>query len=351
MTLHADLRVQRGDFVLDAAFRAEPGELLVLVGPNGAGKTTALRALGGLERLSRGRVVLDGSTLDNADGTFVPPHLRSTGLVPQADRLLPHLDARSNVAFGLRCRGVRRNAAEAEAMHWLGVVGLEDCAAHRPDQLSGGQAKRVALARALAIRPRMLLMDEPFAGLDASTRLLIRRELRTYLEAHEGVRVLVTHEPLDALALADRIVVLEGGRVVQDVRPDELRTHPRSRYVADLVGVNLYRGTLVDHGLRTDTGAEIVAADTIAGSGPGLATIHPRAVALHISRPEGSPRNVWRGRITEIDNHDERRRVRIEGELAVVAEVTADAAAALRLAPGIDVYAAAKASEVNLYSA
>lgn len=350
MALDADVHLALGGFRLDAHVRADLGGLLVLVGPNAAGKSTFLRALAGLHRIDGGRITLDATTLDDGDGVWVPPHRRRVGLVPQDDRLLPHLTAAENVAFGLRHQAVKRRDARAQAMRWLEVVGLSGAAERRPHELSGGQVKRVALARALAIRPRVLLLDEPFAGLDATTRREIRRELRTYLAAHECVRILVTHEPVDALALGDRVVVLEHGHVVQDVPPDQLRVRPRSRYVADLVGVNLYRGTATAHGLRTEQGVEIVAADHLEEeASDALAVIHPRAVAVHRDAPEGSPRNVWSGTVTDIDDEGDRLRLRVEGELPLVAEVTRGAATALGIGVGTRVFASVKATEVTLY--
>ena len=346
MPLDAVVKVVRDSFRLDAAVAAADRELVALVGPNGAGKTTLLRAIAGLESLESGQVTIDGG-----DVTSSSPDQRRIGLVPQREHLLPHLSALDNVAFGLRCRGTSKRDAREAAERYLAIVGLSSHGSRRPSELSGGEAKRVALARALATSPRVLLLDEPFAGLDASTRIETRRELRRYLEGHDGVRILVTHEPIDALAIADRIAVLEGGRVVQDVAPEELRVRPRSRYVADLVGVNLFRGTLTATGLRTENGAEIVAADAASASGPGFVTIHPRAVALYANRPDGSPRNVWRGRVTDVDDEGERLRVQLEGDLVIVAEITPSAAQALNVAPGAELYATAKATDITVYPA
>jgi molybdate transport system ATP-binding protein len=338
-----------GTFSIRASFDARPDEVVIIVGPNGAGKSTLIRALAGLQPIGEGAIVLDGNVLDDATSRFVAPQDRRVGYVPQSESLFPHLTVRANVGFGSRCRGVRRTEADEEAMRWLSVVGLEHLADRRPADLSGGEAKRVALARALATRPRLLLFDEPFAGLDASGRTEIRRELRGFLQEHDGCSVLVTHDPIDALALGDRIVVLESGQVVQDVAPNELRVRPRSRYVADLVGVNLYRGAITARGLLTDGGTEIVAASE-GGSGPGFATIHPRAVALHVHAPEGSPRNVFPGRVAEVEPQGERVRVRVTGALDVVAEVTRSSVAELGLVAGAAVFATVKATEIEVYA-
>ena len=214
-----------------------------MLGPNGAGKTTLLRILAGLLSPDEGRVVLDGRVLDDTStGEHVPPEARPVGVVFQNYLLFPHLSALENVAFGLRSRGVPKAEARARAAEWLDRVGLAEFRASKPKQLSGGQAQRVALARALATEPRLLLLDEPLAALDASTRLETRRELRRQLDGYDGVRLLVTHDPMEAIALAERLIVLEAGRISQTGTPQEISERPRSRYVADLVGVNLFRG-------------------------------------------------------------------------------------------------------------
>jgi molybdate transport system ATP-binding protein len=351
MALDADVHLTRGPLRLDVHLKASRGGgLVVLVGPNGAGKTTLLRAIAGLESPDAGSIELDGAVLSDAT-TWVPPHRRGIGLLPQQDRLLPHLTALDNVAFGLRHNGHSRASARAEAGEWLGVVGLDDVGHHRPHELSGGQAKRVALARALAVRPRLLLLDEPLAALDVTTRRQIRRELRRYLDAHDCIRILVTHEPIEALALGDRVVVLEAGQTVQDVTPDQLRVRPRSRYVADLVGVNLYRGTITPTGVLTEHGQEIAAVEHPAAEGAVLAVVHPRAVTLHLDPPQGSARNVWYGTVAEIDDEGDRLRVRIDTPVPLVAEITYGALEALSLSIGSAVYASVKATEVDLYLA
>jgi molybdopterin-binding protein len=351
VTLEADIHVTRGPLRLDVEFRAERGGLIALVGPNGAGKTTLLRTIAGLEQLDRGRIVLDDVILNDGT-TWIPPHVRGIGLLPQHDRLLPHLTALDNVAFGLRHQGHHRAAARDEAHRWLSVVGLDHVSHHRPHELSGGQAKRVALARALAVRPSLLLLDEPLAALDVTTRRQIRRELRRYLDAHDCIRILVTHEPIDALALADRVIVLEGGQMIQDVTPDQLRVRPRSRYVAELVGVNLYRGTISSSGVRTEDGEEIAAAEHPAAEGTAvLAVVHPRAVTLHMDPPEGSARNAWKGTVAEIDDEGDRLRVRIDAAVPLVAEITHDGMRSLAISVGSSVWASVKATEVDLYLA
>jgi molybdate transport system ATP-binding protein len=350
--LHAHVLVQRGDLAVDVALHAEPGEVVAVLGPNGAGKSTVLRCLGGLLPIDDGRIVLDGVVLDApADRVFVPPERRPVGVVFQDFLLFAHLSALENVAFGLRATGTGAREARSAAAERLAAVGLTEHAQSRPAQLSGGQAQRVALARALATRPRLLLLDEPLAALDATTRASVRRDLREHLASFAGVRILVTHDPVDAYALADRMVVIEAGRVVQEGSLPEVTAHPRSRYVGDLVGMNVVSGSLEHGRLETDSGATLVSADVDAASGAAFAAIRPSAIALHTDSPSGSARNVWQCTVEDLDRRGERVRVLLAGELALVAEITADALAALALRPGDVVFASVKATEVSVYPA
>ncbi|TDD85506.1 ABC transporter ATP-binding protein [Actinomadura rubrisoli] len=344
--LDARLVVRRGAFGLDLALRAAPGEVLALLGPNGAGKSTALRALAGLVPMAGGHITVDGTDLRP-----LPAERRGIGMVFQDYRLFPHLSALDNVAFGPRCQGAGKRAARRRAAEWLERVGLAGHAAARPGTLSGGQAQRVALARALAVRPGLLLLDEPLAALDAHTRLEIRAALRRHLAGFAGAAVLVTHDPLDAMVLADRIVVVEDGRLVQQGTPAEVARRPRTDYVARLVGLNLYRG-------RADAGTVVI------GDGPGtLDTVDslqgevflafaPSAVALYRSRPDGSPRNLWRTRVDAIERQGDRVRVQLSGPpFPAVAEVTPAAVAELQLSEGSLIWAAVKATETHVYPA
>lgn len=219
----------------------------------------------------------------------------------------------------------------------------------RPSELSGGEAQRVALARALVTEPTLLLLDEPLAALDATTRVEMRRLLTGYLHEFTGATVVVTHDPVEAMALAGRLVVLEDGRVVQSGTPTEVRERPRSRYVADLVGVNLFRGRA--GGGRVEMGSGVSLAVPDAGSGDVLAVVHPRAVALHRRPPEGTPRNVWQGVAEGLDREGDRARVRVGGPLPVVAEVTAAAVDELGLAGGGTVWVSVEATEITVFPA
>jgi molybdate transport system ATP-binding protein len=345
MTLDAEIRVTLGDLTLEVSMQADSGEIVAVLGPNAAGKSTLLRALAGLVPLDGGRIELDGRILDEpATGTFVPAERRSVGLVFQDNLLFPHLDVRDNVAFGIRGerRAARAEAGELLERHRLGYV-----ADVRPGRLSGGQAQRVALVRALATEPSLLLLDEPLAALDAPTRALVRRDLRQSLAGFVGVRVLVTHDPVDAFALADRVMILEAGRVTDEGAPAEIAGRPRTDYAAELMGTNLVRGNASASTVLTDGGAALVTATT--ADGPVLAVIAPSAVSLHAQHPEGSPRNVWAGRVTHLDRRVDRVHVHVDGPVPLVADVTPAAVDALALADGTPVWVAVKATEIAVY--
>ena len=347
MSLHARIKVDRGSFVLDVDLTVEHGETVAVLGPNGAGKTTLLRALAGLVEVE-GRVELDGQVLDDsATGTHVPTEMRRVGLVFQDHVLFPHMSALDNVAFGLRAQGHRD--AESVARGWLERAGLGGKADAPPAKLSGGQAQRVALIRTLATEPRLLLLDEPLSALDVSIRADVRRELSRELERFGGVRLIVTHDPLEAMALAGRLVVLEQGRITHQGSPEHVTAHPRSRFVADLAGVNLLRGTARGDRVELRGGASLAVVE--AGQGDAFAVIHPRAVALYRSKPDGTPRNVWRARAEDVDLYGERVRVRLGGPVGLVAEVTPSAMRELELASGAEVWVAVKATEISVYPA
>jgi molybdate transport system ATP-binding protein len=347
VTLKARVKVIRDGFALDVQLDIDQGETVAVLGPNGAGKTTLLRALAGLLPVE-GRVELDGEVLeDSALHLRVPTEERHVGLVFQDHVLFPHLSVLDNVAFGLQAQ--HRPDARRIASRWLERAGLGDKASSMPRELSGGQAQRVALLRTLATEPRLLLLDEPLSALDVTIRAEVRRELSSQLASFGGVRLLVTHDPLEAIALADRLVVLENGCVVQSGTPEEVTARPRSRFVADLAGVNLLRGKAHGDHIELAGGASVAASD--AGQGDVFAVVHPRAVALYLARPEGTPRNVWQGVTEDIDLHGERVRVRVKSAVPLVAEVTPAAVRELRLHAGASVWVAVKATEISVYPA
>lgn len=343
--LDTRLVVERGSFRLDVKLTAAPGDVVALLGPNGAGKTTALRALAGLVPLTDGHLWLDGAELDRT-----PPESRPVGVVFQDYLLFPHLTALDNVAFGPRCHGATKAEARATAAEWLERMDLAAHAGAKPRRLSGGQAQRVALARALATRPRLLLLDEPLAALDARTRLDVRAQLRHHLADFEAVAVLVTHDPLDAMVLADHLVVIENGGIVQEGGPADIARHPRTDYIAHLVGLNLYRGVAEGHRVQVDDGPGITTTEAL--TGPVFVAFPPSAVTLHRDRPTGSSaRNVWRCEVAGLETHGDQIRAALTGEVALAADLTTVAAAELDLHPGATVWATVKAAETHAYPA
>ncbi|WP_199820453.1 ABC transporter permease [Streptomyces sp. NRRL F-2664] len=324
---------------------AEPGTTIAVVGENGAGKTTLLRALLGLTPRAHADL-----RLGDADVTALPPHKRQVAWVPQDGALFPHLNALANTAYGLRAHRVPRADARREAQAWLDRLGVGHLAHRRPSQLSGGQAQRVALARALAARPRLLLLDEPLAALDQTTRAHVRHTLRTHLAGFGGVCLIVTHDPVEAVSLADRVLVLADGRALQDAPPAEVARHPRSPWVARMLGRNAWPGVASADGLALAAGGRLVVAEALPEGAEALAIIAPEAVSVHRDRPGGSPRNVWRGTVREITAVGSRLRVLIASAQApdLVAEITPDAAAELGLADGSEVWTSVKATEVTL---
>ena len=317
--LVADLRVAGR---LDARVTAEPGEVLAVIGPNGAGKTTLLRALAGL-------VDLDGSVQVGGASWTDPPRLvreRSLGFVFQDQSLFPHLSALDNVAFGLRSRGTPRPAAEATAREWLARFGIGELAGRLPRELSGGQAQRVAIARALAPAPSLLLLDEPFAGLDVGVATALRLELARHLATYDGIALLVTHDALDALTLADTVLVLDRGSVAQVGTPHDVAARPRTDHVARLVGLNVIR------------------------EGDSFRSFSPSAVTVSLAQPEGSARHRWHGPVLSAAPHGDAVRLLVGADRELIADVTPAATAELGLVPGCEVWLSVKETAVETYA-
>lgn len=347
MSLRLDGRAAQGGFRLEASLQVAAGEVVGVLGPNGAGKTTLLRVVAGLTPLASGTLTLDDARLDDPSaGVWVGPEQRRVGMVFQDHRLFPHMSALDNVAFPLRARGAPRHDAHRHAREWLQRLGMAELAGRRAGQLSGGEAQRVALARALAMGPRVMALDEPLAALDAEARGEVRRLLAEHLRRLEQPVLFVTHDPVEAATLTDRLLVLEGGRVTQTGTVQEVTRQPKSLWVARLVGLNLYRGR--GDGERLWVG-EVPVAVSPPIRGPAWATVRPQGVALHRSQPTGSPRNTWPGRVRRLEAAQGRVRVEVEAALPLVAEVTPAAVADLGLVEGMEVWVAFKATEVEVY--
>ncbi len=351
MALRAQLLVRRGDHVVDIGLDVDDGETVALLGRNGAGKTTVLEALAGLVPLDEGHIELDDRPIHT-----LPPERRAVGLAFQDAMLFPRMSVLENVAFAARARGVRARDARGHATRMLSTLAPMVRGDADPRTLSGGERQRVSLARALAANPRLLLLDEPLAAVDASARPSLRALLHDTLAAFPGPSILVTHDPVEAMTIADRLVLLEDGRITQSGTPAEVRNHPATRYAADLVGVNLFEGTLEPG--DTDVGILRTAEGELTIAWPdGLARVHttgvratlsPAEIAVHTARPEGSARNVFRGIVQEAAIGGSRARVRIASRPPLVAEVTTGSIERMRIAPGANVWASFKAVEVRL---
>ncbi len=335
-----------------------PGEILALTGPNGAGKSTSIQLVAGALRPDDGVVAIGAQTVAD-EQRFVPANRRRVGYLEQRPLLFPHLSVLDNVAYGPRSRGVAKATARARAERELLSVGLEGFERRKPRELSGGQAQRVALARALAFDPDVVLLDEPFAALDASATPELRRVLRDRLD---GITtLLVTHDPLDVLVLADRVAYLEAGRVAETGAVEDVFQRPGTPFLADFVGLNLLHGTAEDDGairLDPDPGAPSDAvAPVIAGlsdtplpPGPARAVFPPDAVSIFRAAPHGSPRNELPAVVAGMEDRGLVQRVSLLiGGQRIHADVTPSALRELALAEGDAVVAVVKATQVALH--
>jgi len=347
--LDAELVVKRGGLQLDLSLAIAPETTVALLGPNGAGKTTGVEALAGLVALDDGHITLAGRDLDRpSTGVFVPAEDRLVGVVFQQHLLFDHLTVVDNIAFGLVSRGRPRREARRLAGEWIDRFDLASLASRRPPELSGGQSQRVALARALAPEPELLLLDEPLAAVDVGTRAALRRTLVSHLGGFTGPTLLITHDPVDALLLAEQVVVIEDGTVTQTGTPDEIRQRPATGYVAALAGTNLLTGTNLGGTLTLDDHAHRLQAADTRTAGPVLITIAPAAVALHPEEPHGSPRNTWLTTVTAVEPLGDTTRIVLAEPLPLLADITPAATDALALAPGSPIWATVKATEIVL---
>jgi len=344
VTLQFDARV--GERGFDLSFRVAPGETVAVLGPNGAGKSTLLNLVAGLLRPDAGRATLGGEVLfDTAAGAFAAPHIRGISMLAQDALLFPHLSVLENVAFGPRSAGVRAAAARSAARDWLAEVEALELADRRPAELSGGQAQRIAVARALASEPRLLLLDEPMAALDVSVSPAIRRMLRRVLA--DRAAIVVTHDILDAFTLADRVIVLDGGAIVDGGVTAQVLERPRIRFTAGLAGLNLLTGVRTAGGLVGDDGVELrgAAAEPVAVGARAAASVRPSAVEVSLLEPDGT-RNRMRGTVRDLEPRGDLVRVRTE---VLSADVTPARAAELDLAAGTPVWLAFPETALSVY--
>lgn len=354
MTFRVQAAVAARDF--DVSLTVGPGETVAIMGPNGAGKSTLLNIVAGLLHPDSGESELDGKTLFSVAGRrgkWTAPHRRGTALLAQEPLLFPHLSVLENVAFGPRSAGVRRHDARKSALRWLAEVEATELQSRRPAQLSGGQAQRVSVARALATDPGLLLLDEPMAALDIHAAPLLRRLLKRVLAGRRAI--IITHDVLDALMLADRVVILESGRIAEQGPTRGILQSPRSRFAAGLAGLNLVSGTLAGHGLLAGDLEIYGQHDELPGQlpagSPGVAVFPPSAVSVFLTAAHGSPRNSFAVTVTDLEPYGDRIRIRAGDGGQLSADVTPEAAADLGLVPGLRVYFVVKAAAVTIYPA
>ena len=345
-TLDAHVVVRRPGHTVDVTLTAEPGDVIAVIGPNGAGKSTLVRALAGLVPLDEGHVRVGESTWDGA-GARIDTRQRGVGMVFQDGLLFPHLTALGNAAFGPRSRGRRRREAERLGRQWLNRLGVGELADRRPAQLSGGQAQRVAIARALAGEPRLLLLDEPLSALDVGVAMTLRSELSRHLADFGGIAVIVTHDAIDALTLANRVLVIDDGVVTQEGVPAEVAAQPRTAHVARLVGLNVLAGESTGTTVTLPDGLTVVSVTAV--DGPVNACFSPAAVTLTREPPSGSARNRWEGRVSSAVPHGPAVRVHLDIGTGLFADVTPESAAALGLTPGARAWASVKATEISVH--
>ena len=338
----------------DVSLRVGPGETVAVMGPNGAGKSTLLNVIAGLLHPDSGKAELDGRTLfhlTGGHGEWTAPHHRGTALLAQEPLLFPHLSVLENVAFGPRSAGASKQAARESALRWLAEVEAGELQARRPAELSGGQAQRVAVARALAADPGLLLLDEPMAALDIHAAPLLRRLLKRVLAGRRAI--IITHDVLDALMLADRVVILENGSISEEGLTREVLQRPRSRFAAGLAGLNFVAGGITEHGLEAGGlslhGQHHDLPGPLPAGQPGVAVFPPSAVSVFLSEPHGSPRNAFPATVAELEPHGDQIRVRAGRGGLLGADITPSAAADLGLEPGMKVYFVVKAGAVAIY--
>ena len=337
MKITANFSAIRNSFRLSIDTIFSAGTVTAVLGPNGSGKSTLLRVLAGLQGIDSGAIVFGNQVVNKTPSVHVAPQGRSVGVVFQDYALFPHLSVMENIAFGPRSLGSSKKVSQVRAQSQLESLGITELGHRKPNQISGGQAQRVALARALAIE------------LDAQTKESVRTELEKQIDGFDGCVIFVTHDPLDAMLLADRVVVLEDGSITQEGTPSELAARPETDYVATLMGVNLIRG-VANQGVLQVEGGGVLSVPQVDLRGEALAVLRPEAVTLHLLRPEGSARNVWQGSVRALTPMHDRIRVSIDASPPVIATITHLALADLQLSVGTPIWVSAKTLTIEAFA-
>ncbi|MBJ7289519.1 ATP-binding cassette domain-containing protein [Williamsia sp.] len=335
---------------VDVEFEVPAGATVAVLGPNGAGKSSVLNLLAGLLRPDSATVRVGDRVLVD-DATFVAPHRRSVALLSQQARLFPHMTVRQNIAFAPSAARVGRAEVRRRTDEWMRAVDVVDLADRKPAQLSGGQAQRVAVARALAADPAVLLLDEPFAALDVDVAARLRALVGDVLTDRRRITLFVTHDIVDAVSLADTAFVMAGGRIVDRGPVRDVLANPVNDFAARLAGLNLVGGTWQSDHVAGD-GIAVIGepVDGVRTGAPVLAAFAPRSVAVYRDDPHGSPRNVFAGSVAQVVPHGDRALARVDcGATTISAELTWPAVSDLGLVAGSPVHLAVKASEVVVY--
>ena len=348
MSLLFDAQVAQRNF--DVQIEVEDGTHVAVLGRNGSGKSTLLSILAGVLRPDSGRAFLGDKMLFDIP-KWTAPHTRGVSLLSQEPLLFPHKTVAQNTAFGPLAKHVPRGEAARLAAHWLDEVGMTEFSSRRPGELSGGQAQRVAVARALAAQPELLLLDEPMAALDVAVAPALRRVLRRVLEGQ--TTLIVTHDLVDAALLSDYVIVLEDGRVAERGPTDQVLYNPKTSFTAGLAGLNLVRGRFQGGAVVGPGGMTVLGMGEEPRTGDmAAAAFSPRAVSVYPAAIQGSPRNNFEVTVREIEPANGL--VRIHGESSgqsLAADITVKALADLDLYPGSRVVFAVKATQVTVYAA
>ncbi|MGV1037789.1 MAG: ABC transporter ATP-binding protein [Candidatus Nanopelagicales bacterium] len=346
--------MSKGTWRLRASLSAKSGETVAVVGPNGSGKTSLLQALAGITPLADGFVTYSNDRWDDPPrGLLVRPDVRDAAICFQDARLFPHLSVLDNVAFPGRCSGRSRSESRERATEWIERFGLAGLAGRKPGQLSGGQARRVSLARTLATRASLLLLDEPTASLDGQATVEIRELLREVLSDRQGVAVVVSHDPRDVLGLADQIVVLEDGSVINSGTATQIAAQPGSAYVADLVGANLISGSASGGSFTAESGMAFAAPAQLNGS--VLAAIPSRAVRVSVADSPGSAQTPglirWVATVEAVEHQWADVRIRLRGPIELLADIPLASFGSRRFEPGDRVSVEINEADVSIYPA